>query len=160
MAGNRYSIGLIIVAVGVVLLLGKVGVFGFIWELFWPVLILAPGLLLHVLYFNRVLPSAVVIPGGILVTASILFFLCTIFGWGLMGYIWPGFIFAVAVGLYEFHLFDKYSPRGTLLAAVILAIVAGILFGVTILFTVGIYLIAIVLIALGVYVIWNKRRSW
>ncbi|MEF3305502.1 hypothetical protein [Paenibacillus sp. GYB003] len=160
MAGNRFSVGIIIVVIGVILLLGKLGVFGFVWELFWPALILAVGLLLHALYFNKTLPSGVLIPGGILVTISVLFFLCTFFGWGLMAYIWPGFIFAVAVGLYEFHMFDKYSPRGTLMAAVALAVIAGVLFGMTILFTVGIYFIAIVLIGLGVYMIVNKRRSW
>ncbi|RKN86928.1 hypothetical protein [Paenibacillus ginsengarvi] len=160
MSKNRYSVGLIIVIVGIILLLGKLGVFGFVWGLFWPVFVLAPGLLLHFLYFNRVLPSAVLIPGGILVTCSILFFLCTIFGWSLMAYIWPGFIFAIAVGLYEFYTFDKYSPRGTLMAAVVLAILSGILFGVTILFTVGIYLIALVLIGVGAYIIFGKRRSW
>jgi hypothetical protein len=160
LTNNRYSIGLIIVAVGVVLLLGKLGVFGFFWDVFWPVFVLAPGLLLHALYFSRVLPSGVLIPGGILVTNSIIFFLCTIFSWNLMAYLWPGFIFAVAVGLYEFYLFDKYSPRGTLVAAVILAVVSGVCFSMTILFTVGIYFIAFVLIIVGAYMIFNKRRSW
>jgi hypothetical protein len=160
LTNNRYSIGLIIVAVGVILLLGKLGVFGFFWDVFWPVFVLAPGLLFHVLYFNRVLPSGVLIPGGILVTNSIIFFLCTIFSWNLMAYLWPGFIFAVAVGLYEYYLFDKHSPRGTFVAAIILAIVSGVCFSMTILFTVGIYFIALVLILVGVYMIFNKRRSW
>ncbi|PYI54618.1 LiaF transmembrane domain-containing protein [Paenibacillus flagellatus] len=162
MSNNRYSVGLIIVAVGIVLLLGKLGVFGFFWGTFWPVFLLAPGLLFHALYFNRTLPSGVLIPGGILVTISILFFLCTLFGWGLMAYLWPGFIFAVAVGLYEFYLFDKHSPRGTLVAALVLAIVSGVLFGMTILFTVGIYFIALVLIAVGAYLIFfnKQRRPW
>lgn len=160
MTNNRYSIGLIIVAVGVILLLGKLGVFGFFWEVFWPVFVLAPGLLLHALYFSRVLPSGVLIPGGILVTNSILFFLCTIFSWKLMAYLWPGFIFAVAVGLYEYYMFDKRSPRSTLVAAVTLAIISGILFGMTILFTIGIYFIALALIVVGAYILLNKRRLW
>lgn len=160
LANNRYSVGLIIVAVGVVLLLGKLGVIGFFWELFWPIFVLAPGLLFHALYFNRVLPSGVLIPGGILVTSSILFFLCTIFSWNWMAYLWPGFIFAVAVGLYEFYLFDKHSPRGTQVAAIVLAVVAAVCFGMTILFTTAIYVIAVVLIVLGAFLIFNKRRSW
>ena len=160
MSSNRYSIGLILAAVGIILLLGKLGVFGFFWHVFWPIFVLAPGLLLHALYFSRTLPSAVLIPGGILVTISILFFLCTIFSWGLMAYLWPGFILAVAVGLYEFYLFDRHSPRGIFIAAVILAIAAGVLFGMTILFTVGIYFIALVLIAAGIYMALGRRRLW
>ncbi|MDF2658480.1 MAG: hypothetical protein K0Q94_1271 [Paenibacillus sp.] len=162
MSNNRYSVGLIIVAVGIVLLLGKLGVFGFFWEVFWPIFILAPGLLFHALYFSRVLPSGVLIPGGILTTISIIFFLCTIISWELIAYLWPAFILAPAVGLYEFYLFDKRSPRGVLLAAAILAVIAGLLFSMTILFTVGIYFIAIILIAVGGYLIFsnNKRRSW
>lgn len=160
MSNNRYSIGIIIVAIGVILLLGKLGVFGFFWNVFWPVFVLIPGLLLHALYFSRVLPAGVLIPGGILVTQSILFFLCTIFSWNLMAYLWPGFIFAVAVGLYEYYLFEKYSPRGVLVAAIVLAVVSAVCFSMTILFSVGIYFIAFLLIAGGIYMIFNKRRSW
>jgi hypothetical protein len=158
LSNNRYSIGLIIVAIGVVLLLGKIGVFGWIWDLFWPVVLLLPGLLLHALYFNRVLPAPVLVPGGFLVTSSIVFFLCSIFSWNLIGYVWPGFILAVAVGLYEWYMFDKQSPRSTLAAAVILAVLSAVFFGMTILFTVGIYVIAVILIVIGAYLLFNRRR--
>jgi hypothetical protein len=160
LTNNRYSIGLIIVAVGIILLLGKLGVFGFVWQLFWPVLILGAGLLLHALYFNRTLPSGILILAGILITISVLFLLCTLFGWGLMKYLWPGFLFAVAVGLYEYYVFDKHSPRETFFVAVGLTIVSGVLFGMTILSTVGITFIALILIAVGAYMMFNKRRSW
>ncbi|GAA3403872.1 hypothetical protein ACFFNY_02915 [Paenibacillus hodogayensis] len=160
MANNRYSVGLIIVAVGVILLLGKLGVIGFFWHVFWPLFVLIPGLLLHGLYFSRVLPSGVLIPGGILVTNSILFFLCTIFSWKLMAYLWPGFILALAVGLYEYYLFDKQSPRSTLIAAVVLAVISGICFSMTVLFTAGVYFVALALIVVGAYLIYNKRRRW
>lgn len=162
LSNNRYSIGIIIVAVGLVLLLGKIGVFSFIWSVFWPIFVLAPGLLLHALYFGRMLPSGVLIPGGILVTNSIIFFMCTFFGWGMMKYLWPGFILAVAVGLYEFYFFDKHNPRGVLVASIILASIAAVMFGMTILFAVGVYVIAFVLIAVGAYMIFGRgqRRMW
>lgn len=153
--------GLIIVAVGIVLLLGKLGIFGFFWGLLWPVFILAIGVLLHMLFFGRMLPSGVLIPAGILITISLIFFFCNIFGWAAMEYLWPGFIFAVAVGLYEFYLFDKDKPRGAFTAAVILAVVAALFFGLTLLFTVGIYFIALVLIIGGAVMFMKpRRRSW
>lgn len=161
MSNNRYSIGILIAAVGLILLLGKLGIFGFFWGLLWPLIILAAGLLLHLLYFNRVLPSIMLVPGGILVTVSILFFLCTLFTWKLMGFLWPGFILAVAVGLYEYYMFDKHSPRGTFILAAIAAAVAAVCFSLTILNTVGVYVVALVLIAVGAFMALNKkRRLW
>lgn len=161
MSKNRYSIGILIAAVGLILLLGKLGIFGFFWGLLWPLIILGVGLLLHMLYFNRVLPSIMLVPGGILVTVSILFLLCTLFSWKLMGILWPGFILAVAIGLYEYYMFDKHSPRGTFILAIIVAAVAAVCFGLTILSVVGVYVVAVVLIAAGVYMALNKkRRLW
>ncbi|WP_127582704.1 hypothetical protein [Paenibacillus koleovorans] len=160
MANNRYSIGLIIVALGIVLLLGKLGIIGFFWGLLWPVFILAPGVILHMLFFGRMLPSAVLIPGGILVTISILFLFCNVFGWSSMQYLWPVFPFSVAVGLYEYYLFDKHRPREAFTAALILAIISAFFFGLTLLFTVGIYLIAVVLIIGGVVLLRRSRKLW
>ncbi|WJH33059.1 hypothetical protein N6H14_23085 [Paenibacillus sp. CC-CFT747] len=107
MARNNYSAGLLLIGIAVVLLLGKLGVFSFIGSLFWPLLVLAAGLLLHYLYFNRVLPSGVLVPGGMLITYSVLFLFCNLFGWGTMAYLWPAFLLGIAVGLYELHLFDR-----------------------------------------------------
>ncbi|MDF2669204.1 MAG: hypothetical protein K0R67_1510 [Paenibacillus sp.] len=160
MSNNRYSIGILIVAVGVLLLLSRIGFFGFIWGLLWPIFILLPGLLLHMLFFGRMLPSGVLIPGGILVTTSIMFFFCNLVGWSAMEYLWPGFLFAVSVGLYEFYLFDKHKPRGALTASIILAVLSALFFGMMILFTVGIYILAFILIAGGAFLIMRPRRSW
>ncbi len=160
MTNNRYSIGIIIVAVGILLLLGRIGFFGFIWGLLWPVFILIPGILLHMLYFGRMLPPAVLIPGGILVVISTLFFFCNLVGWSAMEYLWPGFIFAVSVGLYEFYLFDNSKPRAALTASIILAILSAIFFGMMIMFTAGIYIIAAILIIGGAFLIMKPRRSW
>lgn len=161
MARNNYSVGLLLIGVAVVLLLGKLGFFSFLGHLFWPVFILAPGLLFHFLFFGRIWPVGVLVPGGILVTYSLMFFYCNLFGWDSMSYLWPGFIFGVAVGLYELHLFDPRGSRGALTAAMILAIIAGVFFAFAFLFTVGVYFIAFALIAVGAVMILNRRpRSW
>jgi hypothetical protein len=62
MANNKYSIGMLLVAVAVILLLGKLGVIAFLGRLFWPILILAIGIALHGLYYARMTPSWVVVP--------------------------------------------------------------------------------------------------
>src|SRR4051794_26635383 len=123
MAKNNYSIGLILIVLAVVLILGKLGVIGFLGNLFWPIFVLLPGAVFHLLYFGRIFPVGVLVPGGMLITYSLMFFYCNIFGWSSMGYLWPGFIFGVAVGLYELYVFSRSSARGTFTAAFVLAVI-------------------------------------
>jgi hypothetical protein len=159
MQKNQYSLGLLIMLIGVVIILGKLGVFTFLGVVFWPVFVLAPGVLFHLLYLGRVLPSGVLIPGGMLVTYSLLFFFCSIAGWGAMGYLWPGFILGVAIGLYEFYIFDPHHPKGAFMGSIILALIAAVFFSFTILFTIGIYFIAGALILIGLVMVFNQRKS-
>ncbi|KIL41722.1 hypothetical protein SD70_04955 [Gordoniibacillus kamchatkensis] len=156
---NNVSVGVLLIAVAVILLLGKIGVFGFLGSLLWPLLVLAPGVVLHMLYFNRVLPPGVLVPGGILVTYSLMFLFCNVFGWGAMSYIWPGFIFGVAVGLYELYFFER-RDRGALTASVILTAVSALLFGMAVLAKLGVYFIVIVLVIAGLLLIWRRPRAW
>lgn len=157
---NNVSIGMLLIAVAIVLLLGKLGVFGFLLSVLWPLFVLAAGLLLHLFYFNRTLPAGVLVPGGIIVTYSLMFLYCNVFGWGAMSYLWPGYIFGVAVGLYEFYFFERQNDRGVLVASVILAVIAAVFFGLTILAKLGIYFIAIVLVIAGILLIWRRPRAW
>lgn len=160
MARNNYSVGLLLILIAIVLLLGKLGVFAYLGYLLWPMLILALGLLFHFLYFNRILPAGILVPGGILVTYSLLFIYCNLFGWKSMSYLWPGFILGVAVGLYELHLFDRHSSKGVWAASMILAAIAAVSFVFTLLFTLGVYVIALVLIAVGAWLMMSRRRFW
>jgi hypothetical protein len=160
MAKNNYSFGLILIVLAVVLLLGKLGVIGFLGNLFWPIFILLPGILFHILFFSRILPVGVLVPGGMLVTYSILFFYCNVFGWSSMAYLWPGFIFGVAVGLYELHIFNRSNSRGVFTAAFVLAIISVVFFAIAFLFTIGIYFIAVVLIGIGLVMIVKRRKTW
>lgn len=160
MSRNNYSIGIVLIGIAVILLIGKLGVFHFLGYMLWPVFVLVLGLLFHFLYFNRVLPAGVLVPGGILTTYSLMFFFCNIFGWGAMGYLWPGFIFGIAVGLYELYMFDQQSDRGVLTASLILGIIAAALFAMMIVVQVGIYLLAVLLVLAGVYMIYGKPKTW
>lgn len=140
-------------------MLGKLGVFSFLGSLFWPLLILLPGALLHFFYFNRTLPAGALVPGGILVTVSLLFFFCNLFGWDMMEYVWPGFILAVAVGLYEYYIYGN-APKGVFTAALILSLIAAAFFGFMLLMSAGIYLVALVLLVAGVLLVIRRPRSW
>jgi len=160
MRSNRLSLGVIIILLGIFILLGKLGVITFVWNVFWPILILAAGLLLHMFYFSRTLPAAALIPGGLLVTYSLMFLYCTIFGWGAMSYLWPGFIFGVAVGLYEYYMFSDDKPRGALIASLIVGSVSIVFFGFTLIRTNAIYVIAAALILIGLFMILRRPRAW
>jgi len=160
MSKNQYSVGILILAAGVVILLGKLGVFNFIGSLFWPLVILIPGVLLHVLYFGRMLPSIVLIPGGILSTYGVLFLICNLAGWGLLQYLWPVFLLGVAVGLYEYYLFDHARPKGAQLGGLILGAISIGLLVMMLIWTWGIYLIAIALIAIGAWMSFGRRYRW
>ncbi|GAB2703108.1 hypothetical protein ACFQWB_01600 [Paenibacillus thermoaerophilus] len=157
MANSRAALGVGIIAVGVLLLLGKLGVFGNIGGVLWPFFLLVPGIALHVLYFARILPVGVLVPGGILTVYALLFFYCGIFGWDSLSYLWPVFPLGVAVGLYELYVFGH--ERGVLIAALILTSISVIFLAINLIFTIGIYLVAAALIVGGIYLLKSRSSS-
>lgn len=155
---NKYSVGIILLAAGVIILLGKAGVFSFLGSIFWPILVLIPAVFLHVLYFGRVLPAFTLVPAGILLVYSLLFIFCNIFGWNNLRYLWPLFIFGVAVGLYEYQLFGSPKQRYIKKIAVVLGIVSVLAILCMLLWKWGIYLIAIGCLIVGAYLIWGPKK--
>jgi len=161
MSKNQYTIGVVFLIAGAVILLGKLGLFAFIGTNFWPLFVLIPGILLHVLFFGRLLPAAVLIPGAILTINALIFFICIAFGWSNMQYLWPFIIIGVAVGLYEYHLFDTSHPKQPLTVAIILTLVAVAFFIMMILWGWGVYLIAALLIVAGAWMVtFGKKKRW
>ena len=152
------AVGVLILAAGLVILLGKLGVFAFIGTVFWPLFILIPGILLHVLFFAGLLPALSLIPGAILTVVSVILLIGNWFDWGAMKYLWPFFMFAVSAGLYEYYIFGQVRSRGIWTAAIALAALSVVLFFFTLLWSWGIYLIAIVLIAIGFWLVWRSPR--
>lgn len=157
---KNYSIGILLIVVAIILLLGKLGVFSYIGVMLWPLLIILVGAGFHFLFFSGLLPAGLLVPGGILVTHGLIFLICNIFSWELMKYLWPGFILGVAIGLYEYYMFNNRSERGLLIASMIIGIVSIVLFGLTLLVTIGIYLIIAVLILAGLFMIIRKPKIW
>lgn len=159
MSKNQYAVGLLFLAVGLVILLGKLGLFAFIGTNIWPLFVLIPGILMHVLFFGRLLPAFMLIPGAILTINALIFFFCIAFGWSYMQFMWPFFIFGVAVGLYEYHLFEMSHPKFPLTVAIILALVAASFFVIMVFWGWGMYIIAAGLIVAGGWMMTAGRRA-
>ncbi|MFF2890278.1 hypothetical protein [Paenibacillus sp. NPDC057967] len=102
--------GVLLLLLGIILLLNQGETFGpgKIFAYFWPSLFVIPlGLFFHWLYFSVTerRASGLLIPGGVLLTAGFVCQIAMLFGnWE---YMWPGFILAPAVGLFEFYWFGN-----------------------------------------------------
>ena len=155
---SNASLGIILVAVAVFLVLGKLGVFTFLVKLLWPALEMAAGLILNYLYFRKTLPDIVLIPGGILVVYSLLFLIGTIFGWETMRILWPGYLFGIAVGLYEWAVYGNgFAPRSVYSSAIVLAVASGLLF-VMVIIKANIYILAALLLIVGIFFMLRRSR--
>jgi hypothetical protein len=162
MSNKQYTIGLAILAAGIVILLGKLGVFAFIGNIFWPLLILVPGVLLHMLYFGRMLGNAaVLIPAGVLTVYGLLFFICNLGGWKLLAWLWPVFLAGPAVGLYEYSLFGHGRDRTIRPIAIGLLALSGLLIVIALFRSAFMYLLAAALILAGAWLAYGRRiRLW
>ncbi|MNO36389.1 hypothetical protein D3C76_264580 [compost metagenome] len=156
---NDIKLGIFIVAAGIVILFGKLGVFGFLGRALWPLVILLPGLILHMLFFSRRASASVLIPAGILTVYGLLFGLCNIWGWGLMKYLWPVLLLGIAVGLYEYSINTPRRTGGLSVIAVILGVLSIALCIFSLMGTGVIYLIGIVFIAAGIWLITGRGRT-
>lgn len=155
---NDFKLGVFIAVAGLVILLGNLGVFGFLGRTLWPLVILLPGLFLHMLFFSRRASSSVLIPAGILTVYGLLFMLCNIAGWGLMKYLWPVLLLGIAVGLYEYSLYTSSRTGGLSVIAVILGSLSLLLCIFSLLGTGAMYLIGIGLVAVGIWLITGRGR--
>lgn len=130
-------LGLIFVIIGVLFLLSNLNLPGFEFDIFdigfffanfWPLFIIIPGLIFHYAFFaGRNRDAGLLVPGGILLVTGLTCQLSELFNiWHIT---WPGFILAVAVGLFELYLFGS-RERGLLIPV-------GILGGLSIIFFVS-----------------------
>lgn len=163
---GKTLIGPLLVLIGVALLFNPGGWFGpgKLIAMLWPSMFILPaGLLFHWGYFlsNRQL-YGLLVPGGILVTVGLVCQIAELFNaWHIM---WPGFILAPAVGLFELYFFGV-RHKGILVPVVILTFLSLMFFVV---FSVGHFLnisfvgqpvVAIALIAVGGYLLFRKKQA-
>jgi len=170
MKKNNYILGIILIIIGVIVLLANSGLFGFsgvtvgwFFAYYWgTIFLIIPGLLFHYGYLasGRKSPGLLV-PGGILLIIGLTCQISVLFNiWGIL---WPGFILAPAVGLFELYLFDK-REKGLLIPVVILGGLSAVFFAIFSLnavFDRNIMQAAIpvILILIGIFILFRGRRN-
>ncbi|WP_308737476.1 hypothetical protein [Paenibacillus sp. PCH8] len=76
-----------------------------------------------------------------------------------MSRLWPAFLLGIAVGLLSYGMAERRRPEYVLPAALILGAVSIILFGFTLLHTGIIYVLAVVLILGGIWLLLGRGRQ-
>lgn len=162
----RVILGSLLILLGIYFFVNQGMTFGpgTIFAYFWPSLFVIPlGIFFHWLYFAVISRRAagVLIPGGILLTTGIVCQIAMLFN--IWEYMWPGFILAVAVGLFEFYLFGNRN-RWLLIPINILTVLSLLFF---IVFSIGSLfshmvaqpIIAIVMVLVGAWVLLGKKNT-
>jgi len=122
--GGNFFAGLLFLIFGALLLCNAIfGIELFSMSNLWPCFVLVPGLCFEAGFFARRKDPGLLIPGGILTTIGLLFFVEVWTHWHFAAYTWPVYIIAVMVGLFQFYLFVG-RPRGVFIVIAILGIVA------------------------------------
>lgn len=168
---NRHKgtmlIGLVLIIIGILFLLSNFGIFsiyfnifdvGFLFAHFWPMFLIIPGIIFHYSYFTAKTPDAgLLVPGGILLVMG---FTCQIsMLFDLWAYMWPGFILAVAVGLFELYIFGT-REKGLLIPVFILGGLSLVFFSFSLgnLWLLRTYLVPAILILGGLLIVTRNRR--
>lgn len=155
---NERLVGIFIVIAGLVILLGQLGFFSFLGRNFWPLILIIPGIILHLLYFFRNTSAVILVPAGIMTVYGIFFLICSIWGWHLTASLWPVFIIGVALGLFEYALFEYPRPAVIYRTSIILLGVSIVLLFITMLTTGFVYVIAALLIFVGIWLIFGRPK--
>jgi len=155
-----FVFGCILMILGGLGLLANFGIIELTWSHIWPLFILVPGLMFELGYFfgGRKDPG-LLIPGGILLTYGVLFYICVLDGFRWMSLLWPLFILGPAVGLFQFYLFGSRDSG--------LLIPVGILGGIGVIFLmmnfsrteIGGLVFPILLIVLGTVIVVRTMRK-
>lgn len=149
--------GIIIIIIGALLLLMNFDLIDLNFDYLWPLFILLPGLIFEISYFGNRKDPGLLVPGGILTTIGLLFYVNVFYGWHLMPYLWPVFPLAVAIGLLQLYIF---GPRDT--GVLIASSIVGGFSIVSLSFTLFNFsfdlALPILLILIGIMVIFKNKR--
>ena len=167
---NNIVIGALFVGLGVLFLLKNLNILnvfdfidvGYIISVFWPTLfLLIPSFLMHLSFFSgRNRDPGILVPGGILLGVGVTCQISMLFGiWNVL---WPGFLAAVALGLFELYFFGT-RQKGLLIPVAILGGLSIVFFTTVSMkelfgFGVGKLILPLLLIILGISVI--LKSDW
>lgn len=159
MSRNEKVIGIVILIAGLFILLGKIGVFAFIGGMMWPLLMFLAGIVLYVLTRAAWLPAIVMVPAGMLTMYGILFMASCWIHWNLFELLWPLLLIGVGSGLYSYCRYDPYHPRIAYQGALLFCGVGIAMFALMLISTIGVYIMAILLILVGAGLLFGRPRS-
>ena len=155
MKALRLIIGFLLILVGVTSLVTYVfHLENYLVHNLWFLLILIPGLYFEMNYFQTRKNPGQLVPGGILTVIGLLFCFEILTEWHYSSYTWPVYLLAVAFGLLQLYLYD-HKDKGLLIPITILCFIS-LLFYVQ-LFISSSLLLAICLIIIGLYILFQKR---
>ncbi len=156
---SGFVIGAVLIAIGVLFMLSNFGYVNFSFNYLWPMALLIPGIYMHFAFFTGIDKNpGILVPAGILTTYGGLFLVNVLFGWQLMGSLWPFFILGVAIGLFELYLFGN-RDKGLLIPVAILGAVGFTALSGPVIQDLKKYATAVILIIVGVSVILNSRNK-
>lgn len=157
---TAYILGVVLILLGITAILNRAGIIEIGWGHIWPIFILGPGLIFELSFFinPREDNAGLLVPGGVLLTIGLLFFYCTYAGFDKLAVLWPVFILAPAVGLFQLYLFGK-KEIGVLIATGIISSVALVFLVVNYSNRAGGYIFPLILIIAGAAVIFKGLSS-
>ncbi|MEZ4813207.1 MAG: DUF5668 domain-containing protein [Caldisericia bacterium] len=154
---NRgYLFGIVLIAVGALLLVFKFANFSFDWNVIWPLIMIGVGLML---FASAGKDKGVVFPATIVAGIGALFLLQNMgfLGPYNMGDLWPFFPIIVGIGFVVLYFADK-KDSGVLIPASILLIVGAVFLSINISGMI-VYIAPSVIILIGAVIIFNSFRT-
>lgn len=167
MGRENAFIGTLLILIGCLLFAARymfgIEIFHFRSGDFWPIIVLAVGLVFESVYFITRKAPGLLVPGGIITVIGMLFFFEVSTGWRFAEYTWPVYLFAVAFGLLQLYMF-AYRSKGLLVPVFILSTVGAIAIASMIFETLISWfdfsiVIPVVLILAGLVVFFGRSRK-
>jgi len=155
---NNILWGFFLLFAGGLLILANFGIIEIAWDNIWPLFVLIVGIFFEASYFIYRKEAGLLVPGGILITYGLLFLVSTIYGWHLMGDLWPIYPLGVAIGLFQLYLFGG-RDKGLLIPVGILGAVSLFFLINNFLFVDFRLLVGIILVVIGIGIILKKTKN-
>ncbi|MCK8061349.1 MULTISPECIES: LiaI-LiaF-like domain-containing protein [unclassified Fusibacter] len=149
MKDRKSLIGIALIVFGMFFMLNEINLFHFGWGTLWPLFLLVPGIMFEYAHFVKRANPGVLVPGGILTTYSIIFFINGFLGYHLMEYMWPFFLIGPAFGLFQLYWFGG-KEKALFWVSFGLATASILMFMITISATVFKYIVPGIIIFIGV----------
>jgi len=124
MESRNLTPGLLLIAVGAIILMANLGFFSLVG--FWPLIIILAGIFFLIQWIGDRENHGLLMPATVLTIVGLLFLYCEQYGWWNMSYLWPVFLLAPGFGFILMYLLGE-QDRGLLVPGTIL-LVLGVFF--------------------------------